>query len=188
MGDNGAMGAILYPVAQNAEQALHAPLARAARASEAEAACGSAIVFATEMVGPAFATREAAVAAYGSRLEAAAPEERCCTLREVLDARPPGLVRPTYRDGRRWPDPPPAPKTIWRLSISYWRIGSEEPAAPTGPARRARRDPKARDLNGAALRRLTERPLAPLRPQQALDIGLFEMRPPEAPHMIIPDE
>ena len=30
--------------------------------------------------------------------------------------------------------------------------------------------------------------LAPMKPQQPLDIGLFEYSPPEAPHLTIPDE
>jgi hypothetical protein len=30
--------------------------------------------------------------------------------------------------------------------------------------------------------------LRPTRPQKALDIGLFETRPPEAPHIVMPDD
>ena len=60
------MTAILYPVAANAELALSRPLGRAARESEARRRAGEAVVFATDTVGPAFATREAALEAYGA--------------------------------------------------------------------------------------------------------------------------
>ena len=59
------MTAILYPVAANAEQALAAPLGAAEREREAEHLAGQAVVFTTDPTGPAFATREAALAAYG---------------------------------------------------------------------------------------------------------------------------
>ena len=55
------MTAILYPVAANAELALSRPLGRAARESEARRRAGEAVVFATDPVGPAFATRAAAL-------------------------------------------------------------------------------------------------------------------------------
>ena len=34
----------------------------------------------------------------------------------------------------------------------------------------------------------TRQPLQPFKPQQPLDIGLFETRLPESPHIIVPDE
>jgi hypothetical protein len=38
------------------------------------------------------------------------------------------------------------------------------------------------------LRAIARQPLKPVKPQQPLDIGLFETRPPEAPHIVMPDE
>ena len=49
-------------------------------------------------------------------------------------------------------------------------------------------DNAAADLDAATLRALSRQPLQPVRPQQPLDIGLFEYRLPEAPHIIVPDE
>lgn len=179
---------ILYPVAANAEQALSRPLGRAARESEARRRAGEAVVFATDPVGPAFATREAALDAYGPRVEDAAPEDRYCQLVEQVVGKPKRLapVEPTCEDGRRWPAPPPAPKTVWRLSVSYWRPAAADQPADGPQARLARR--KAQELDADSLRALTRQPLRPVKPQQGLDIGLFETRLPEAPHIIVPDE
>jgi hypothetical protein len=38
------------------------------------------------------------------------------------------------------------------------------------------------------VRAIARAPLRPVKPQQPLDIGLFETRPPEAPHIVMPDE
>jgi hypothetical protein len=192
------MSAIAYPIAPTAEAALARPLGRAARESAAVLAAGEAVAFVTEPVGPAFATREAALDAYAGRLDderpgrtvAILPEDRFCQLRELVAAPPrrrktgaKGMA-PVFRDGRRWPPPPAPAQTVWRLSISYWRVGvaAQPPADP--PVRRSR----ALAADPAALRRLAAEPLRPFKPQQPLDIGLFEFRPPEAPHIIMPDE
>lgn len=180
---------IVYPVAVNAEQALSRPLGHAARESEARRRAGEAVAFATDPVGPAFPTREAALAAYAGRLEEAAPEDRYCQLVEQVvpeAGRPPGPVEPTFEDGRRWPRPPPAPRTAWRLTVSYWRIGTAERPLEAPQARQARRAKHA--LEPEALRAIARTPLRPVKPQQPLDIGLFETRPPEAPHIVMPDE
>ena len=112
-----------------------------------------------------------------------AAEDRYCQLREVVAEPPPRgakastPLRPSYRDGRRWPTPRARPQTVWRLSISYWQVLAEasvEPPAPSEPA--------------AAVRARLERPLRPVNPQQPHDIGLFEFRPPDAPHIVMPDE
>jgi hypothetical protein len=120
-------------------------------------------------------------------------EDRFCELRELAAAPPPrpGKVKPmhpVYRGGRRWPSPSPAPDIIWRLSVSYWRIRTEarEPLAAAGEAPEARRRVTAVDAQ--ALRARLSQPLRPVKPQQPLDIGLFEVRPPEAPHILMPDE
>ncbi len=196
---NGGMTAIAYPIAQTAEAALARPLGRAARESQAVMAAGEAVVFATEPVGPLFATREAALDAYAGRLDderpgrgvSVQPEDRYCQLRELAAAparakRSVKVMAPVYKDGRRWPEPPAPTETVWRLSISYWRVGAavQPPAPPEPVARRGR----AVLADPAALRRLAAEPLRPIKPQQPLDIGLFEFRPPEAPHIIMPDE
>ena len=67
---------ILYPVAANAEQALARPLGRAARESEARRRAGHDVAFTTDPAGPAFPTREAALAAYADRLESPEAEDR----------------------------------------------------------------------------------------------------------------
>lgn len=178
----GTMTAILYPVAANGDAALARPLGRAAREREAAKAAGEDVAFTTEAVGPAFPTREAAMAAYAARLEGCGPADRFCHLLETA-GRPPAPVEPTHEGGRRWPAPPRAPeKAVWRLQVSYWRLAKGE--APQ--AREARR--RRADLDARALRAIAETPLRAVKPQQPLDIGLFEARLPEDPSIIVPDE
>ncbi len=191
------MSAILYPVAVNAERALAAPLGRAAREREAETLARGQVRFVTEAAGPAFQTYEAALKAFPGRIDdgrrAVQPEDRFCALREVAALIPrrgrakSKSATPIYRDGRRWSEGPAPIETVWRLSVSYWRIIAAEELAALEQARRARRRANA-DLDPAALRALAMQPLLPVRPQQPLDVGLFEQRLPEAPHIIIPDE
>ena len=96
-------------------------------------------------------------------------------------------MQPTYADGRRWPDPPKKPpKTVWRLSVSYWRVGTAERPLDPPQARAARK--AGQPLDADTLRAIARAPLRPTKPQQPLDIGLFETRPPEAPHIVMPDE
>ena len=182
---------VLYPVAATAEAALAQPVGRAARESDAAALASGAVEFVSEAVGPAFASHEEALAVYRSRIEAG-PEERYCTLREVIDPaggrRTPRPVKPSYREGRRWPQPKPPPATLWRLSISFWRIVEEARFSSLAQARQARRSTGADKLDAKTLRALARQPLRPLRPQQPLDVGLFEVGRPEAPHSLIPDE
>jgi hypothetical protein len=195
------MSAILYPIAANAERALAQPAGRAARQSDAEALALGAVEFVTQAAGPAFASEAEAIAAYPGRLDDEAKSrflpaaDRFCTLREVLASgaakRPkqaPKQAKATMKDGRRW-SPALAPATTaWRLSVSYWRIKGAEELQALAQARKARRTTSETPLDAAALRALSRQPLAPVQPQQPLDIGLFEFRPPEAPHLIIPDE
>lgn len=183
------MTAILYPLATNGEQALSRPMARAARESEAKRRAGQPVAFTTDPVGPAFPTREAALAAYGERLDEAAPEDRFCALVEQMlpdPGRRSAPIEPTCEDGRRWPAPPPKPHTIWRLQVSYWRVATPERPLEAPQARQARRSSQA--LEPEALKAIARTPLRPVKPQQPLDIGLFEVRPPEAPHIVMPDE
>lgn len=188
------MTAILYPVATNAEQALSRPLGHAARESDARRRAGEAVVFASDPVGPAFATREAALDAYQGRVDddrggvAPDPENRYCRLVEqVADGAPrPKAVYPAFAEGRRWPDPPKPPRTVWRLSVSYWRIATAARPLEAPQARAARKSKQT--LDAEALRAIAQTPLRATKPQQPLDIGLFEIRPPEAPHIVMPDE
>lgn len=192
------MSAILFPVAASADEALSRPKGRAARAREAEAVAGGAVTFVTEAAGPAFATREAALDAYAGRLDddraarrvQVAPQDRFVALAERLEGPPPDPVEPAFAQGRRWPSAKPAqPLTVFRLMVSYWRIGgAEAPAVPDGQARQARRSAESRQLSAAELRSLAQRPLRPVKPQQPLDVGLFEAPAPEDPHLLIPDE
>jgi hypothetical protein len=191
-----AMNAILYPVADNADAALARPLGRAAREREAGRLAAGPVRFISEVVGPAFQTREAALDAYAGRIDddrpghsvAVAPEDRYCVLREMAAGRPPPPQAPAFAEGRRWPAPPKPPATMFRLSVSYWRVGEAENRAPFEQARTARRKADAAQLDAEALRDLARRPLRPVRPQQPLDIGLFEAPAPEAPHILIPDD
>ena len=202
------MTAILYPVAETAEAALHAPLGYAARERDAEMLATTAVHFAVQAVGPAFATRDAALAAYGGDGPTAAPsagrrvarldEAHGLRLTPVLAAASRGRqvgrslrtpLQPTYSDGRRWPTPAEGAAVLWRLSISYWRMGAMSADAPTmDRARRDQRTADARDHGSPVLNALARQPLRPVKPQQPLDIGLFEVRPPEAPDTLIPDE
>lgn len=183
------MTAILYPVAANPETALSAPLARAARESDARNAAGRDVEFMSEYVGPAFETAEAAEAAFAQVLEGGAAR-----IREVVakvKGRTPVVepIRPIYAGGRRWPKvEAPIARTVWRLSISYWRIVDPARFAELEQARRARKTISGEGLGAEALRALARQPLQPVKPQQPLDVGLFEYRLPESPDIVIPDE
>lgn len=206
------MTAVLYPVARSVIQALDAlrtGQARAARAREARLEArrilaDAEVRFVTEDAGPGYDTYAQALAAWrpwiddpngGARLE---PQDRFATLRQVVapEARKQvrTTARATFRDNRRWdlPDAPP-PATVWRLSLSYWKIldpeAAELPAPPPGvQARTLRRSRKAAEVSPDTVKALTQQPMSAFKPQKALDIGLFEFRPPDQPHLIIPDE
>jgi hypothetical protein len=191
------MSAILYPVATNAERALADPVGRAARQSEAQALARGEVRFVTEAAGPAFASYEEAAKAFAGRIDegrgAVQPQDRYCSLREVA-AEPPRRRRargrqskPVFRDGRRWSPPPEARATVWRLSVSYWRIVADEELAALEQARAVRRK-AAEGLDPATLQAMAGQPLKAIKPQQPLDIGLFEQRLPENPDIVIPDE
>lgn len=191
------MTAVRYPIAENAEAALGAPLGRAAREREAREIVGDEVVFTTEQTGPGFATEEAASRAWRGRVEceagaaAVALEDRFCVLREVMAegaGRPPRPQQPAMRAGRRWPQPRTAPPAVvWRLSVSYWRPATAQEIR-LDQARLARRDKAAAALTPDRVKVLAAHPLRPFKPQQPLDIGLFEVRAPENPAEILPDE
>jgi hypothetical protein len=179
----GTMTAILYPVAANAEQALARPLGRAAREREAMDAAGEAVVFTTDPTGPAFATREAALEAYAGT----GGEAWARLAEQILPGQKLTHAEPKFEGGRRWPAPTAGPpRTAWRLMVSYWRVATAERPieAPQARAARQARQP----LDAETLRAIAREPLRPIEPQQPLDIGLFEVRPPDAPHIVMPDE
>jgi hypothetical protein len=194
------MTAVAFPIAATAEAALARPLGRAARESQAVMLAGESVAFVTEPVGPAFSSREAAMDAYAGRIDderpgrgaSVQPEDRFCQLRELMATPPPRRtakrtakgMQPVYRDGRRWPAPLAPPQTVWRLSVSFWRVGAAPMPVVGEPVRRGR----LANADPATLRRLAAEPLRSMKPQQPLDIGLFEYRLPEAPHIIVPDE
>jgi hypothetical protein len=173
---------ILYPIAADAAQALAAPRGRAAREAEARRRAGEAVTFVREFVGPVFKSEDAALDAHAGRIDdprpharaSLAPEDRFCDLKPIVER------------GRM---PFSGARTVWRLSVGYWRIGAPQVAKPTLPqARKTRRDRAGPVLGGDALSALAEQPLQPIKPQQPLDIGLFEVPLPENPSLMIPDE
>jgi hypothetical protein len=190
------MSAILYPVAANAEAALLRPKGRAAREREAAAIAGGPVRFVTEPAGPAFATRQAALDAYAGRLDdpargvTVAAEDRFCVLAERIEGAPPPMpLEPAFARGRRWPKRPAVRNpTVVRLMVSYWRLADAEAELAAEQARALRRRAEAAELDAGQLRALAKQPLRPVKPQQPLDAGLFEMPAPEAPHILIPDE
>ena len=174
---------VRYPIAASADEALKAPKGRAAREREAEALAGHEVVFAREFTGPLYATRAAAEQAFAGRVDqegapSVPPEDRFCELMEVVEAEPKasagGQAEPTFEEGQRWPRPRRLLKTVWRLSVGYWKISdrASEPELPQ--AREARRLEEAQTLDAAQLRALAGQRLEPVKPQQPLDIGLFE--------------
>ena len=73
--------------------------------------------------------------------------------------------------------------------MAYWRTGVAAAPEVEGPqARKARRQKDGPAPDGETLEALANQPLRPIKPQQPLDIGLFEVRLPEAPHIVVPDE
>jgi hypothetical protein len=202
MAHHSRMSAILYPVAANAEAALARPQGRAAREREAQSLAGAPVRFVTEPTGPGFASREAALDAYAGRLDDARPghgvivaaEDRYCTLASRVEHAPTGKaglapVEPAFEGGRRWPKTAAARRpTVFRLMISYWKLGEAQTETPEEQARAMRRRAEAAALDATQLRALAQQPLRPFKPQQPLDAGLFEMPAPEAPHILIPDE
>lgn len=196
------MTAILYPVAADARLALSQPRGRAAREREAREIAGDVVAFVTEPVGPDYATREAALDAHPGRIEDDRPgravslpsEDRILRLVQQVaprggKVRAPAPVAPTFAEGHRWPErhgEPPA--TIWRVMVSYWRIGAAPLLKVGGPQARHARKRGREPVDSDTLQAYTRQPLQPVKPQQPLDIGLFERRLPEAPHIVVPDE
>ena len=188
---------VLFPIAADAQAALEAPRGRAARESDARLLIGAEVAFVRELTGPVYETRSAAEAAQAGRVDvegqpAVQPEDRYCELVETSSAPVAGRksrggqAEPVFEAGHRWPKPRRLLKTAWRLSVAYWRIVEHPSPAMLPQARTARRSGDS--LDPRALQAMAEQPLKPVTPQRSLDIGLFEVRLPDAPHLIIPDE
>lgn len=176
------MSAILYPIAADAEAALSAPKGRAAREREAEALAGAPVRFVRELTGPVFRSADEARACYAGRIDDDRPdrrvnlpsEDRFCELKAIVQR-------------SRVPFAPP--HTAWRLAVAYWRTGDPAPSTAAAPqARKARRQKAGPAPDARTLDAIARQPLQPIRPQQPLDIGLFEVRLPEAPHIVVADE
>lgn len=172
------MSAILYPIAANAADALKEPVGRAARESDARRLAGDDVAFVRELTGPVFRSEEAAQAAWAERIDRTGnsldPQDRFCELKAVAQR---SLMPFTH------------PHTAWRLSVAYWRVGpAAAPAEAAEQARKARRRKSGPAPDGETLEALANQPLQPVRPQKALDIGLFEVRLPENPDIVVPDE
>ncbi|MDB5461286.1 MAG: hypothetical protein JWO72_3027, partial [Caulobacteraceae bacterium] len=103
------------------------------------------------------------------------PQDRFCDLKPII---------------QRSRVPFAAPHTVWRLAVAYWKVGQDEPAPrPDLPqARKTRRDRKGEAPDAPTLGALADQPLRPVKAQQPLDIGLFEVRMPEDPQRLMPDE
>lgn len=173
---------ILYPIASGVDAALSSPIGRAAREREAERVAREAVAFVREFTGPVFKDEGEARSHWAGRLDddrpgqriSLAPEDRFCELKPII-----------HRS--RIPFAPP--HTVWRLSVAYWRTGEPPgPDAEAPQARKARRQKEGPAPAGETLEALANQPLRPIKAQQPLDIGLFEVRLPEAPHIVVPDE
>jgi hypothetical protein len=176
------VSAILYPIAADAAAALNAPRGRAARERDASRLVGEPVAFARELTGPVFKSEEAARAAYAGRLDEERPEARAVIAPEDRFCE----LRPIAQRGRM---PFSGVHTVWRLSVGFWKIGQPQAEPRDLPqARKTRRERKGELPDGETLGALAHQPLRPIKPQQPLDIGLFEVRMPEDPARFMPDE
>ncbi|MDC7676911.1 hypothetical protein [Asticcacaulis machinosus] len=205
------MASVRYPIALHGIDVLNSwaskGFARAARESEAMAESGKSVQFVSEVLGPQFETEAAALdyysAQYPQLLEDARPGSRftpdaadnfarlMCRAEPVKSAK---RTTPAMTGGQRWPTPAKPAKSVWQLSVSYWKIIPKrvaKPAASLEPyvqARAVRKKALGQALTPEEVQALAANPLMSYRPQKALDIGLFEFIPPDNPSIIIADE
>jgi len=189
------MSSILYPVATDAAAALAGPAGRAVRQREAEQIAGEAVTFVTDTVGPP--TRPgrppSRPAAGGWRTIGPAswwqipPEDRYARLVEVVTGgRPPP---PPLRSSGMVDAGPRHPRRQDRLAAAGHLLATRFCGAVIDDVQARKARVQAREtLDPQTLRALTRQPLRAVRPQQPLDIGLFERRLPESPHIVVPDE
>ena len=182
-----------YPVASDSHDALNqlkaGPAVRAVREREAEALAGAHVAFVSENLGPLYDSREDALAACG-----AVAEDVACRLVCRIRAQPRGRrtrAAPVFRDGERWPRATAPLASVWQVSVSYWKVLATPRQAPGTPPlkpARALRRKGGESLTTAEVLGLTETPMTAVRPQKALDFGLFDFPLPENPGIVIADE
>jgi hypothetical protein len=102
-------------------------------------------------------------------------------------------MQPVFAEGQRWPAKRVPVASVWQLSLSYWKIMTVAQAKaagipPIGQARHLRKKATGRDLTPEEIAALSQGPLTAVRPQKALDFGLFDFPLPENPAIIIADE
>ena len=190
------MPAIAYPIAAHAVDILKgfATLKQAERVREAQDIAGARVGCVSETLEAAFATREAAEAYYAQGFPGLLEQpfaQLQCRLKPGLKPK----AQAEAKSGKRWPELTSPPQSQWQLSVSYWKIlkgpveATEIPHVnPKVQARAMRKRSLGQDLTPAEIRALAHTPLNPYLPQKSLDIGLFEVHPPENPNIIIADE
>lgn len=141
------MASVRYPVALHGIDVLNSwtskAFMRAARESEAVATSGKSVQFVSEVLGPKFDTENAALDYYGAQypklLEDARPGSRftpeaadrfarlMCRAEPIKSAK---RTTPVMTQGQRWPSPAKPVKSVWQLSLSYWKIIPKRVAKP----------------------------------------------------------
>ncbi len=185
-----------YPVAHDAYQALdllrreEGP--RAPREREASDAVRARVAFVTQPVGPIYETREEAATQAGALLDNTPVCTLVCRARDFIP-RKSKPIQPVFTDGARWPKAQKPTETVWQLSVSYWKIITDvQPTTASvttkHQARHVRKKTLGEDLTPDEIRALSQTPLLAVRPQKALDFGLFDFPLPEDPGRIIADE
>jgi hypothetical protein len=193
------MPAIAYPIAAHAVDVLkgYAALKKAERLREAQGLAESRVGFVTETLEAGFPTHEAAEAYYAQACPGLL-EQPFAQLQCRIQAAPKkkaSSTPPDFEPGKRWPKPANTQQSQWQVSVSYWKtlsgaIESPPPVQvnPAVQARAMRKRSLGQALTAAEVKALTYTPLNPYLPQKSLDIGLFEVHPPENPNIIIADE
>lgn len=184
------MSAPAFPIARHGADIL-SPTAQGlklcVREKEATEASGHPVKFVSEHIGPEFPSPEAAEAFILSHYP---------FLSDVAYLKLQARFKPAPK-GRGAKDPCAPNNTLyWQISVSYWKIlfhkALPKPQkAPLGQelqARALRKQELGQALSAEEIHALIDHPLSAYRPQKALDIGLFEYRPPDNPHIVIADE
>ena len=193
------MPAIAYPIAAHASDILKglSPIDLAAREREATEIAGARVIFVSETLDPGFATREEAQTHFTrvcpGLIEQAYAQIKCRMIKPSKTAK---RLEPSFETGRRWPQAKRPPDSQWQLTLSYWKPFPASAGAASDPdhinpalqARAMRKQELGLTLTPTELRALAHTPMIAYRPQKALDVGLFEYRPPDDPTILIPDE
>lgn len=185
----------LYPVASDGHAALaqlrQGEGVRFAREKEAEKAANGRVDFVTQPIGPLYDNEDEARKTYASVLD----DSRVCVLtcrRKSPAPKKRASVEPVLENGVRWPKVPVPVESVWQLAISYWKpqpaARSAGGQAPSGQARRLRKNAKGLELTREQILALMDTPMTAARPQKSLDFGLFDFIPPDNPDIVIADE